>query len=228
MLRKTLTYCFLFTFLLLCTSCFEILEEINLNRDGSGSMLVTLNMSKSKTKLASIMMLDSINGHKVPSEDDMNEAMIDVVTHLEKTEGISNIKKTKDLDNYIFTIACDFEQVENVNDIFKELIQKQNKKGGTSFTTKNFSYENKTNTFQRHFNYDTSIKTSFARLRKEDKKVFDDASYTCIYRFDNPVKSVSNQNAKISPNKKAVMLRIDAMSFIAGIKNVQNKIQLTQ
>ena len=228
MFRKTLTYSSLFAMLLICTSCFEILEEINLNADGSGSMLVTLNMSKSKTKLASIMLLDSINGYKIPTEDDMNEAMKDVVGHLEKTEGISNIEKTKDLDNYVFTIACDFKQVENINDIFKELIQKQNKNGGTSFTTENFSFNGGTGTFQRNFRYDSSIKKSFATLNKEDKKIFDEASYTCIYRFKEAVQSVSNENAKISPNQKAVMLKIDAMSFITGAKNVQNKIQLTR
>ncbi|QCX02005.1 hypothetical protein FGM00_18495 [Aggregatimonas sangjinii] len=228
MFRKTIVYSSLFVMLLCSTSCFEILEEINLNADGSGSMLVTLNMSKSKTKVASIMLLDSINGYKIPTEDDMNEAMKDVVSHLEKTDGISNIKKTKDMDNYVFTIACDFKKVEHINAIFKDLIEKQNRNGGTSFTTENFTFNGNTGTFLRNFKYDSSIKKSFARLNDEDKKIFDDASYTCIYRFKDAVKSVSNENAKIAPNKKAVMLRVDAMSFITGAKNVQNKIQLTR
>lgn len=228
MLRKTISYICLIACVSFCTSCFDILEEINLNKDGSGTMLVTLNMSKSKTKLASIMLLDSVNGYRVPSEDDMNEAMKDFVTHLEEREGISNIKKTKDFDNYIFTIACDFAQVDNINGIFRELIRKQNKNGGTRFTTKNFSFNSETKTFQRDFTYDPSIKKSFATLNKEDQKIFDEANYTCIYRFNETVKSVTNKDAKIAPNKKAVMLRIEAMSFISGEKSIQNKIQLTQ
>ena len=228
MLRKIITYTCFFLCLSFCTSCFDILEEINLNKDGSGTMLVTLNMSKSKTKLASIMLLDSVSGYKVPSEDDMKEAMKDVVSHLEKREGISNIEKTEDFENYIFTIACDFAQLDNINGVFKELIQKQNKNGGTHFTTKNFSFDSETQTFERDFTYDPSIKKSFERLTTENQKIFDDANYTCIYRFTEEVKSVSNKGAKISPNKKAVMLRIDALSFISGTKTVQNTIQLTQ
>lgn len=228
MLRKIITYTSLVTGLLFFTSCFDILEEINLNKDGSGSILVTLNMSKSKTKLASIMLLDSVNGYRVPSEDDMNEAIKDFVAHLEGREGISNIKKTKDFENYIFTIACDFAQIDNINGIFRELIRKQNKNGGTRFTTTNFSFNDETKTFQRNFTYDPSIKKSFASLNKEDQKIFDEANYTCIYRFDDTVKSVTNKNAKIAPNKKAVMLRVEAMSFISGEKSIQNKIQLTQ
>ncbi|KAG1647941.1 hypothetical protein GQR58_030216 [Nymphon striatum] len=80
-------------------------------------------MSKSKTKLASLMLLDSINGYKVPSEDDINEVLKDALLHLEKSEGISNIKQTKDFKNYIFTIACDFKNIESINGA-QELISK--------------------------------------------------------------------------------------------------------
>nr|BFF39643.1 hypothetical protein BACY1_14480 [Tenacibaculum mesophilum] len=54
--------------ILLFTSCFEFVEEVSFNKDGSGSAVLTINLSKSKTKLASIMLLDSINGYKVPSK----------------------------------------------------------------------------------------------------------------------------------------------------------------
>ncbi|WP_298504380.1 hypothetical protein [uncultured Maribacter sp.] len=226
--RKALVYFSLFLCISLCTSCFEILEEIKLNKDGSGTIMVTLNMSKSKTKLASLMLLDSINGYKIPSEDEIDESFKDVLYHLEKTPGISNIKKTKDFENYVFTISCDFKNVDNVNGIFKDLIKKQNKNNYTNFTTTNLSYNTSTNVFRRHFTYDDAIKKSFNNLKTEDRKVFDDASYTCIYRFENKVKNVSNTNAKVAPNKGAVFLKIDALSLILGEKNVENKIELTQ
>ena len=139
MLKKLFTYTLLFCSLLLCTSCFEILEEINLNKDGTGRITVTANLSKSKSKLASVMLLDSVNGYKVPSKDDINLAIKNAIDHLGKTEGISNIEKSVDFDNYIFSISCDFKSVENVNSIFKELITKQNKREKTNFNTTNFS-----------------------------------------------------------------------------------------
>ncbi|QLG45431.1 hypothetical protein [Costertonia aggregata] len=214
--------------LFLCTSCFDVLEEINLNSDGSGSMVLTVNMSKSKTKLASIMLLDSVNGYKIPSEDDIDEALKDVVLHLKKANGISNIKQTKDFDNYIFTVSCDFEDIASLNGIAKDLIKEQNAKGKTNFNTTNFSFDVSSKIFQRHFVYDESIKKSFLHLKKEDRKVFNDANFIAIYRFDNTVENISNSNAKISPNKKAVMLRLDAMSLIMGERSIQNKIKLTK
>ena len=228
MIKKFTQYVLLVFSLALCTSCFEILEEINLNENGSGSMLVTFNLSKSKTKLASIMLLDSVNGYKVPSKDDINLALKDAENHLKTIKGITNIKKTADYQNYIFTLSCDFDKVASLDAVFQDLIKQQNKKEKTNFNTSNFSYNSDTNNFQRLFSYDSNIKKSFYKLKGEDRKIFNDASYTSIYRFKNSVKSVSNTSAKVSPNKKAVLLKIDAMSLILGEKSVANTIQLSK
>jgi len=228
MIKRYLTLLGLFFSMTWLIGCFEVLEEINLNADGSGHMLVTVNLSKSRTKLASMMLLDSVNGHKIPSKDDINESLKQAVAHLKETKGISNIKKTADYENYIFTISCDFEKIENIDAIFKDAIRKQNQREKTKFNTTNFSFNNSSQLFKRHFSYDTAVKKSFNGLKKEDKKIFEDASYTAIYRFKKEVKSVSNTNAKIAPNKKAVFLRVAAMDLILGQKNLENNIQLTK
>ena len=161
MLRKITTYVLACFSIFLCTSCFEILEELTLNEDGSGHMAVTFNLSKSKSKLASIMLLDSVNGRKVPSEKDIEKALEDAVNQLKKTEGISNIEKTSDFKNYIFTISCDFKKLANIDAIFKEAILKQNKREKTAFSTTNFSFNTSAKLFKRHFTYDEAIKKSF-------------------------------------------------------------------
>ena len=173
------------------------------------------------------MLLDSVNGHKVPSEDDISLALRDAAAQLKKTPGISNIKKTTDFDNYIFTISCDFKNIDNINAIFKEVIENQNKREKTKFATTNFSYNTASNTFKRHFTYDNQVKKSFFSLKSEDRKIFEDASYTTIYRFKDNVKKVSNTNAKIAPSKKAVMLRVGALPLILGEKSIENTIDLT-
>ena len=228
MIKKYSLYLLLFCSCFLFTGCFEILEEINLNKDGSGTFTLTLNLSKSKTKLASVMLLDTVNGYAVPSEDDIKQALKDVEYHMKQTQGISNIAKTSDFDNYIFSVSCDFSSLDKVNNIFKELITKQNKKEHTQFTTTHFTYKPSEAVFQRHFKYDGAIKKTFNSLKSEDKKVFDDASYTCIYRFKDEVSSVSNSQAKVSPNKKAVLLKVEAMSLILGERSVQNTINLSK
>ena len=215
-----------FISLTLFTSCFEILEEIKLNADGSGNMLVTFNLSQSKSKVASLMLLDSVNGYKVPSKEDIGSALKEAKKHLKTIEGISNITTTTDYDNYIFTISCNFSATANIDAVFKDLISKHNKKSKTNFNTTNFSFN--ANTFKRSFSYDDSIKRNFNKLNAEDRKIFEDASYTTIYRFEDDVKQVSNTNAKIAPNKKAVFLKVDLLSLILGKKNITNTIQLSK
>ena len=45
--KKGITFIFL-GLLFLCTGCFEIVEEVSFNKDGSGHITLTLNLSKSK------------------------------------------------------------------------------------------------------------------------------------------------------------------------------------
>ena len=61
----------------------------------------------------------------------------------------------------------------------------------------------------------------------KDRKVFETASYTGVYRFESAVKSCTNQQAKISKSKKAVMLRVNAQDIITTNQTIKNKIQLT-
>lgn len=85
-MRNYFKFCILIISFLSITSCFEIIEEIDLKSDGTGTMTYTLNLSKSKSKLASIMLLDSINGYKVPSRADIQKGLEDIVSELNKAE----------------------------------------------------------------------------------------------------------------------------------------------
>jgi len=156
-MKRFINFFLLLLSLTLFTSCFEILEEITLNSDGSGNMLVTFNLSKSKSKIASIMLLDSVNGYKVPSKEDIGSALKEAKNHLKTIDGISNIKTTTDYDNYIFTISCNFSSTDNIDSVFKDLIRKHNKKSKTNFNTTNFSFNKSTNAFKRSFSYDDRV-----------------------------------------------------------------------
>src|SRR5690606_20993500 len=115
----------LFVMLFSLSSCFQFIEEITLNANGSGTMKLTLTMSQSKAKLASIMLLDSVNNRKVPSQKDIENAMTESVDFLKKAEGISNVKKTTDLKNYILSLSFDFTELSKINNLSKKMMAKQ-------------------------------------------------------------------------------------------------------
>lgn len=221
-MRNYFKFCILIISFLSITSCFEIIEEIDLKSDGTGTMTYTLNLSKSKSKLASIMLLDSINGYKVPSRADIQKGLEDIVSELNKAEGISNIKKTADYDNFVFSIQCDFNSVQNINKISNQISSNQKNKAIKS----SYAFDDNNGVFKRKYTHSEDVTKAYNKLNTENKKVFDDASYTVIYRFENEVTSQNNQKAKISKSKKAVMQRVSAMDVINGTGDFSTQILL--
>ena len=109
---KLLLFIVLIPFL---SSCFEVIEEIAMKNDGTGDVVLTINLSQSKTKVASVMLLDSVQGYKVPSKQKIQQELNEAVAYLRKSEGISNVKSTSDFNNYIATISFSFKDVSWLN-----------------------------------------------------------------------------------------------------------------
>lgn len=207
------------------SSCFEIIEEISMRADGSGDMTITINLSQSKTKVASILLMDSINGYKVPSKQVIQREINEAVADLKKMPGISNVKSTTDFTNYIGTITFSFKEVSNVNNISRKILETQKIKT-TNIST--YSYNKATATFSRDYKYYASAQSEFNKLKKEDKDVFKTATYTSIYRFPATIAKHSNPLAKVSKSQKAVMQKCSVMDLINGKTSVTNVVQLSK
>ncbi|WBX76370.1 hypothetical protein PG911_17355 [Tenacibaculum ovolyticum] len=208
--------------LFLFTGCFEFVEEISFNKDGSGTAMLTINLSKSKTKIASLMLLDSVNGYKIPSKTTIKNKLATIVEKIKITKGVHNVKSTLNFDEFIVTLSCDFDNVDALNTVLSTFSSK--KQAQAIKKNKHFIYNKTDKTFVRshHFN----LGKEFQNTKMKDRKVFETATYTGVYRFDGVVKSCTNKQAKISKSKKAVMLRIKAQDIITNKQTIKNKIQL--
>ena len=207
------------------TSCFEILEETKLNRDGSGFHSLKVNMSQSKMKLASIMELDSIQGHKVPKEVDIVKKMNAIKRTLEETKGITNSKVNYDFDEYIFGISYEYADLHSMKTAIWN-VAKQNK-GKAKDSVKIFeSTTHVQNTFKRNINI--NFLQAFNKLEEEDKSVIKDATYTWVGRFEQEISKSSNANTKISKSKRAFMLRSKLSDIIFGTNSIENTVVLKE
>lgn len=221
---RTTTYLVLFTILVTFQSCFEIIEQVFLKADGSGDFQLVLNMSKSKTRLNSIIKMKTVNGHDVPSKEEIKSRITDIERTLGKTAGISNVKSTADFDNFIISISCNFNKVTQINNAVKNIYLKENPKGKASEQI--YDYNPGGNVFNRLNLF--SFKDEYKKLSNADKEVFTTANYTSIFKFENSVAAASNKETKISPSKKAVMLKLNALDIITEKKSIENKITLTK
>ncbi|MBK6380165.1 MAG: hypothetical protein IPF72_10815 [Chitinophagaceae bacterium] len=221
---RTTTYLLLLTILITFQSCFEIIEQVFLKADGSGDFQLVLNMSKSKTRLNSIIKMKNINGHDVPSKEEIKSKFADIEKTLGKTAGISNVRSTADFDNFIISISCNFNKVTQINNGVKNIYLKENPKGKASERV--FEYDPTGNVFTRLNLF--SFKDEYKKLSNADKEVFTTANYTSIFKFEKSVAAASNKETKISPSKKAVMLKLNALDIITEKRSIENKITLTK
>lgn len=213
----------LFCLLISLTSCFELIEQVFVKKDGSGNMQLTLNLSKSKTKINSIRQMKTINGRDVPSENEIRQKIKELQTSVAKTKGITEVKTTIDLDNYIVTMSCNFTNANMLNGIVKSIAKTG---ADAKYLEKSYNYDAATNSFERLNKI--SVKKDYNKLSNADKEVFATANYTSIYKFENTINSATNADAKISPSKKAIMLQHNVLDIIMGKKSIENKISLSK
>ncbi|PQA91373.1 hypothetical protein SAMN05421796_10134 [Chryseobacterium piscicola] len=206
--------------LLFLTSCFDILDKVNIKADGSGDYTLILNASKSKTRIASLSKMETVNGKKIPKKSEI-EAKINQAAHIFKsTPGISNVKTSMDFDNYIIKLSCSFKKIENINAGLENLKAKKilGKMIPTNMYNQNIEKKiftrNKINTFKEDYN----------KLTAADKEVFATAKYVSVMQFENAIKSQSNSVYLLSPNKKALKLEGNILDFILQKKQLQNNI----
>jgi hypothetical protein len=204
-------------------SCFEIVEEINLNSDGSGSFCFTFNLSQSKLQINSMLLLDTVNGRPVPKKEDIAEALDKVETALKQEVELSGIIIKRNWEEYIFSINGSFKKISALNHAINKIYNIFEKPEKQVFINKeNFNYSDKV--FTRFYDYD--LANQYKNMPDKDKVVFENASYTTIYRFPFFVGTFSNPIAKVSKSGRAIMLKVDVKELITNAKTIRNSINL--
>lgn len=207
------------------TSCIEILDDLTLNNDGSGTFRYSINLSSSKVKVNSILALDSLDGKKVPSIDEISKKIKAVVDQLKEQEGISNVQMESNYDDFIFKLQCDFTSTKILQEAITTIIKSEAKNSNLNdFDTRWLTYDD--DKLIRSIPQFTIEKTN--QLKKEDAELLKEGSYTSITRFERDVESYENESAKKSKNNKAVMLRTNTHSLSQNPSLLDNTIYLTK
>lgn len=211
---------FYFLLILLLTSCIEIIEDLKINLDGSGTFKYSVNLSQSKTKTSAILALDSLYGERVPKIFEIKEKISLFKKTLQEQEGITNVIITEDYENYIVRIQCDFKNVE--------LLEKGLKNTASKMYQTN------------EYNYDWICYKGKTLIRKtpafylEDIRKFGDkdidklktGTYTSITRFANKIDTFENVNSVRSKSNMALMIKVSPDMLLINQNLLDNKITL--
>ncbi len=211
--------------LFLLTGCIEIIDDLSVNEDGSGTYRYTINLSSSKVKVNSILALDSLDGKKVPSIDEISAKADKIVDLLKSKEGITDVTFSADYDNFIFKLSCDFESLEALQKAVKEVVKSENgNKNVPELEHEWLTFDD--DVLVRSIPQITVAKTR--EINREDREMLKTGTYTSITRFQHEVDRCENTTCSISKNKKAVMVRTDPYSLTQNPNLLDNSIYLTK
>ena len=219
----TKKFCILFSVTFLLSSCIEIIDDIKLNLDGSGTFKYNINLSSSRSKVNSIIALDSLDGRKVPSLDEIKNKVNIFEELLNKQEGITNVQIDKDFNQFIFKVQCDFKSINYLQKGLKNVISQ-------------ISSDPKIN--EAKYNWLSSDSCQFnrmvpqvstdqvSRIPQNDMELLKNGIYISITRFNNEIEKVSNGNSKLSKDKKAIMLKTSPYVLTKNKNALNNTITL--
>ncbi len=209
--------------LMMLSSCIEIIDDVSMNNDGSGTVKYTINLSSSKIKANSYLALDSLNGKKVPSIQEIENKIEEYKKKLENKEGISNVTFESNFTDFIFKFQCDFENVLVLQKAIKEIVASENK----DWVDDEYVWLNwKEDELSRSVPAISPELT--AKLKKDDIELLKNGSFISITRFERPIEKQTNTNAKISANRLAVMIRTNPYLLSQNTDILKNTIYLSQ
>jgi len=205
MIRKSAVFLCLAVVGLCLSSCFKVEEYIQLYRDGSGQVELTVDMSASAGALQLAKNLAAYT-EDTPPDKKIDESFQKTINKLQKVKGISEVGIERNDQQFIYVLKFAFADADALNTAMNQFF-----KDGTGQPAEFFSYSK--NTFNR--NDVTSIQSAVEReMGSKGSKLygmdpytlFKDVSYTTTYLFERKVKSVSNEEAEVQANNHQVHL----------------------
>jgi hypothetical protein len=206
------------------SSCIEIIDDLTLNSDGTGSFKYTINLSASKIKINSILALDSLDGKKVPSIEEIKQKVNHFKTKFEAKAGISNLTVESNYTDYIFKIKCDFSSLSALQDAVHQVIIDEKLDHNIKEISENWITWDGQKLIRNIPDYTINRSKNLTDNEVEQLK---QGKYTSVTRFDRPIDKYLNTNAKLAPSKLAIMLQTNTYSLLQNINLLENTIYLS-
>jgi len=192
------------------SGCIEIIEDLTINSDRSGSYKLTINLSASKMKVKSLMAMDSLRGQSVPSEADIKKELDLLAGFLTTQKGLSAAKTEINFDDLICKIYVEFEAIEDLQAGFQSYTSEKLEEPLDFIAV----FELTPQHFKRNSVSQFVKKEWIEKISKEDMDHLQESSLVLITRFDKPLIESDAPSVSISKNKMAGMFRTNLLDVI--------------
>ncbi len=204
-------------------SCIEIIDDFTIHNDGSGTLKYTVNLSSSKVRVNSILALDSVDGKKVPSIQEIKNKIALFSKTLLLQKGITNIEISENYTDFIFKFQCNFSSLNSLQDGLKKSFSIIS--NDKSLENSNFNWISWESMVLKRSVPEFSV-DKLKSISSKDNELLKTGFYTSITRFDNIISRYDNSLSKLSKDKKALMLKTSAYSLKEKQSILENTIYL--
>jgi hypothetical protein len=204
-------------------SCIEIWDDLTMHNDGSGTLHYKVNLSESRVKVNSILALDSLDGKKVPSIQDISAKVGEFAKILDAQPGISNVLIEENYTDFILKFSCDFTSIMSLQAGLANAIEAVSKdKLGPEADEIWITWDG--NKLKRSI--PAFARAKLKAFKSNDLELLKDGTYTSITRFDRPIEKFENSLGTLNKSKTAVMVKASAYSVKENQDLLENTIYL--
>lgn len=197
------------------TSCIEIVEEININKNKSGKISIKIESDNAG------LLLNIVNNLVGNSYEDQIKAELNkIASKLTNEKGINNVEINLNDRDGQYGISCDFSNTEDLNRaLYKAFGYKK-----TIFSP---GYIKAGSHKLKKMNITPYVKKYLDKedIAIPDGYIIDLIDYKCIYHLPDEIRSVSNSNAEISNNSKTVIIEFPIEEVLDNKVNTGIKIR---
>ncbi|MEL6674480.1 MAG: hypothetical protein AAFR61_19885 [Bacteroidota bacterium] len=213
------------TLWLFCSACFDIVEEITLNADGSGTYETRVNLSGMFEMLMAMapdsvkegMDMDQMMDSILNSQGGMGE-MQGAIDDMNARDGISNAQQT--MSDGVMTISYNFRDLSAI----AEANDGQMMDNPLGFEQPDFS--GKPGLFVRkQGKTDGDMDAEMEESMQMMEMMMADATYTVIYNFPGKVKKVSNKGVSWSNGNKTITQKVEMLDMLDDPSVLSNTIK---
>jgi len=205
----------IFTSMFLFSGCIEIIEEMTINPDKSGT--VSFNMD-----------LGTLGGLAINmGEKYMQSSMLDQIKKMPETiagmlkgiDGLSNIKPITNKKG-MYSVSFDFKNAKQLNEaIYKLLDVKKH------FFEPNYLRLTKSKLVKKNYAPELRFYINKYRDQLKDKNVLNFISYKSIFHFPEEVKKFSNKKYTLSSDKKTLEFKCTLEELLSEKANIGNRVK---
>ncbi len=200
------------------TACFDITEEITVNKNGSGTYMSVTDASKLSEQLQMLAAMDT-TGQLIPKmkftlDSSFNENFKQYAT----LKGVSKIKVDTS-KAYVYKVTLDFADIDALNAVMN--VDKKEAAQKNLYTWSKGKLTRKDSGIGGMGEMDMEDE----QQKEMAKGMLKDMKYSIIYHLPKKVSGMTNKEAKLSDDKKTVTLECSLLDIIDKKVSLSNEVK---